>query len=508
MEKRIASLDYKLISDLKAELLQKISKHENQTLEFYKAELENAYDLIFYQMETILALSEQVATQNERIKLLESRLNMNSKNSNKPPSTDEFIKPVSLRKKSSKRPGGQKGHKGSTLKMSKTPDEIIIHEVKACHKCGHSLEGIESNSVVKRQVFDIPPPRIHVIEHQTQIKDCPSCAFRSKASFPINVTQPTQYGDNFKSMIVYLNQYQMIPYKRIIELVKDLYETSLSEGTVFNFTKDVYKSLKTSEDEIIERLISAPVKHADETGLRIEGKRQWLHVVSTDKLTHYGCHPKRGKKATDDIGILPKVEGIVMHDYWRSYFKNNFNHALCNVHHLRELTGIKDLTGQDWPEEMIELLLEIKELVDKRKIEGASELDPETVALFNHKYATLVKKGYAANPPPKEEVVKKRGRKKQSKARNMLDRLDKHQSEVLAFMHDFRVPFDNNLAERDIRMVKVKQKISGVFRSSEGAKMFCRIRGYISTVRKRSLPILDSIQDALAGNSFLLKSND
>ena len=215
-------------------------------------------------------------------------------------------------------------------------------------------------------MFDIPPQKIFITEHQAHSKDCPFCAFKNKASFPENITQHTQYGDNLKAVVVYLNQYQMIPYKRRIELVNHLYGILISEGTIFNAIKDVYKSLETSEDKIFERLISVAVKHADETGLRIEGKRQWLHVVSTDKLTHYGCHPKRGKKATDDIGILPQAKGIVVHDYWRSYFKNNFEHALCNAHHLRELTSIKDLTGQDWPQEVIDLLLEIKEVVDKQ----------------------------------------------------------------------------------------------------------------------------------------------
>jgi len=449
----------------------------------------------------VTLLSEQVPLLEERVKELEAQRNKNSRNSSKPPSSDEFIKPKSQRKKSGKKPGGQKGHKGQTLKMRETPDVTVTHRVERCQGCGHSLEDVPCEGLEKRQEFDVPMPKLIVTEHQAETKQCPCCNLDNQAPFPKGVEMPVQYGPNIKSFLVYLNQYQMVPYKRVVELVKDLYGFSISEGTLFNFIAAAYDALEPVETEIVAQLIASPVVHADETGLRIEAKRQWLHVVSTETLTHYGCHPKRGSEATDAIGILPQITGVTVHDYWRPYYKYNCEHSLCNSHHLRELTGIDELTGQEWPHEMRDLLLEIKTLVDERK-GVSSELNAAEITNFEERYERIMDKGYLENPPP-EPIPKKRGRKKQSKARNMLDRLRAHRPEVLAFMYDFNVPFDNNQAERDIRMMKVKQKISGVFRSAQGAKMFCRIRGYISIARKNSVPILEALKNALGGNPFI-----
>jgi transposase len=437
-----------------------------------------------------------------RVKELEAARNKNSSNSNKPPSSDEFIKPKSSRKKSDKKSGGQEGHKGQTLKMSDAPDDIITHQVKTCLGCGHSLEEEQPSGVERRQVFDLPPLRMNVAEHRAENKLCPCCGLKNNALFPEGIELPVQYGNNLKTLLVYLNQYQMIPYKRVVELVEDICGHSLSEATVFNANCAAYNALEKTEAKIADQLIASDIVHLDETGMRVEGKRQWLHVISTKTLTHYAYHAKRGFEATSEIGILPLVEGLAVHDFWKPYFNYSFGHALCNVHHLRELTGISELTGQQWPLEMIDLLLEIKDTVDARKT-IATELNTEEIKGFEERYENVILKGYASNPPPAESTKKKRGRKKQGKARNLLDRLSGHRSEVLAFMYDFRVPFDNNQAERDIRMMKVKQKISGVFRSDQGAKMFCRIRGYISTVRKNSIPAFHAIKSALEGNPFV-----
>lgn len=449
-------------------------------------------------------LSTQIALQEERIKDLENRLNKNSRNSSKPPSSDEFIKPKSQRKKSGKKSGGQKGHKGQTLKMAQTPDVTRIHRVKSCQGCGHSLEDVPPKCLEKRQEFDVPPTRMIVTEHQAETKQCTCCGLENRAPFPEGVEMPVQYGPHIKSLLVYLNQYQMIPYRRAVELMEDIYGVSISEGTLFNSITAAFDALEPVEKEIIARLVNEAVVCTDETGLRIEAKRQWLHVVSTEKLTHYGHHPKRGSDATDAIGILPEFTGVAVHDYWKPYYKYDFRHSLCNAHHLRELAGIAELTGQTWPLEMKELLLEIKTLVEERK-NSLKELNAEEINNFEQRYDRIVEKGYLANPPP-EPLPGKRGRKKQSKARNMLNRLHGHRPEVLAFMYNFNVPFDNNQAERDIRMVKVKQKISGVFRSAQGAEMFCRIRGYISMVRKHSIPVLDALRAALEGNPFVPES--
>lgn len=468
---------------------------------------EEVFKIVVAMGETISLLKAQVETLNNQVealkaevKELKARLNKNSRNSNKPPSTDEFIKPQSQRKKSGKKTGGQKGHQGHTLKMSETPDEVIIHRPESCQGCGHLLKGVKPDLIEKRQVFDLPPLKLSVSEHRSETLTCPCCGKVVKVDFPEGVNQPVQYGNNIKALLVYLNQYQLVPYNRTAELIEDICGCSLSEATIYNALETIYEQLGPVEKEIINGLAGSDVLHVDETGIRVEAKRQWLHVASTKDLTHYKWHPKRGSIATDEIGILPQVGGVLVHDYWKPYYKYSCGHSLCNIHNIRELTGLFELTGQKWTQDMIDLLLEIKERVDEQKL-VAETLDPGEIADFEKRYIALVAQGYRENPPPKS--VKKRGPKKQGRARNMLNRLGSHYHEVLAFMNDFHVPFENNLAERDIRMAKVKQKISGVFRSARGADMFCRIRSYISTARKNSVPAFEAIKAALDGNPFV-----
>jgi transposase-like protein len=253
-------------------------------------------------------------------------------------------------------------------------------------------------------------------------------------------------------------------------------------------------------EKIKEQIIVSGVVHFDETGLYIDGKRHWLHVASTQNLTYYGAHPKRGNEATTEIGILPHFQGTAIHDFWKSYFKYHCRHALCNAHHLRELTAIYELDKQQWPKDLIDLLLEIKKAVSQQKA-YSDMLDPVQLQNYEESYDWIIAQGLAENPPPiLLDKVGKRGKAKQTKAKNLLDRLQQHRPEVLAFMYDFQVPFDNNQAERDIRMIKVKQKISGTFRSQEGANTFCRIRSYISTVKKNSISVIDAIKAAFDGN--------
>ncbi len=473
-----------------------------QFLSIYNSGPEATYKLLASTMETNIKLSAQLTQLEERVKELEDRLNKNSSNSSKPPSSDEFIKPKSQRKKSGKKPGGQKGRKGKTLKMSANPDHVVTHQVTSCECCGYRLEEVQPNRIEKRQEYDIPPQKMLVTEHQSERKQCPSCSYQNSASFPSGIKLPVQYGPFLKSMLVYLNQYQLIPYKRTVELIEDIYGHKLSEGMLFNSIHSTYEALQPVEEKTIEMLLNTPVNHVDETGLRVEGKRQWLHVLCNDKLTHYDYHGKRGMKALEDIGILTRYTGTIIHDYWKPYFKLACRHGLCNAHHLRELTGITELTGQAWPEQLSGLLLEIKKTLLEHQRKGI-RLSKDELAAFSKRYDLIIEKGYLENPPPKESPQKKRGRKKQSKARNLLNRLSEHKGEALAFMYDDRICFDNNQAERDIRMVKVKQKISGVFRSEQGAKMFCRIRGYISMVKKNSLPVLDAINGALQGYPYI-----
>jgi transposase len=324
-----------------------------------------------------------------------------------------------------------------------------------------------------------------------------------KGEFPPDVTQPAQYGSRIKAQAAYLNNYQLIPWARTCELLGDFYGHTPAEALVLKSNTDVVNSIEPSLEATKRQLIDADVVNFDESGLRVEGQLNWLHVASTDYLTYYSVHPNRGKDGMKAIGILPAFEGRAVHDCWQSYFTfGNCQHALCNAHLLRDLLFIVEQYEQDWGEEMFELLLDIKDEVDEAPANRLS-LTSDRLAHFEQRYDELIAQGLAANPSPADPPPRKRGRKKQSPPKNLLDRFQEHKSKVLAFMHDFRVPFDNNLAERDVRMVKIKQKVSGAFRTRTGAETFCAIRSYISTVRKHDLNVIDALYAALTGSPFV-----
>jgi transposase len=294
-----------------------------------------------------------------------------------------------------------------------------------------------------------------------------------------------------------------LPYNRTRELFRDLFSTDLSEGTLTNITDTCSELLKHPIDQILKQLEQSSVVNFDETGSSVYGKRQWLHAASTPNLTYYEIHPKRGSHAMDHMGILSNFKGRAIHDFWKPYFKYNCNHGLCNAHHLRELIFLNEQHSQRWAKNMIDCLIDIKKAVDETKT-STDTLFKEQIHKFETRYQNILDKGYNENLlPKKKSTKKKRGRPKKSKARNLLERLDEHRKEVLAFMYDFKVPFDNNLAERDLRMAKVQQKISGTFRSQDGANAFCRIRSYISTVRKNAVNVIDAIGNAFQGYPFL-----
>lgn len=453
---------------------------------------------------------EQLQRENKELKeiiqSLKDQLAKTSRNSSKPPSSDGYRKPRtnSLRRSSGKKNGGQEGHKGHTLEFIENPDHIKVHEVKECEHCHALLGNKEPVGYEKRQVFDIPPIKIEVTEHRAEIKDCDRCGLQTKAEFPSDVTQPTQYGNGVKSLASYFNSYQLIPLERTCEIFEDLFNHPLSEATVLQANVVLFDCIKPANEVIKQQLIASNVIHNDETGLRVEGKLHWLHVASSDTLTCYDVHEKRGKESMDHIGILPEFSGISVHDHWRPYFGyENCEHSLCNGHHLRDLTFVYEQYQQEWSNELINLLIEIKERVDEsRPCRG--HLDPPVIKRFEERYDEIIKKGLVLNPPPQQ--AKNRGKVKQSLPKNLLDRLKDYKRETLRFMHDFRVPFDNNQGERDIRMTKLKQKISGCFRTLEGAQMFCGIRGYISTARKNGCNVIDAIQDAFNGEAFIPSS--
>jgi len=312
-----------------------------------------------------------------------------------------------------------------------------------------------------------------------------------------------QYGSRIKALLVYLNQYQLVPYDRTCELVKDLFSQTISQGTLSNWNKESFRNLESIEEQICQGLLASEVVHFDETGIRSEGKLHWLHAACTERLTFYGLHAKRGKEAMDAFGLLGNYTGCAVHDHWKSYFQFSCDHSLCNTHHLRELTYLAEQDQQDWAEELIKLLLEAKELCEATFDNCLAE-DSVELASISLQYDALLAKGFAQDrPPPTKTGKKKRGRPKQSKAKNMLDRLRDFKPEVLAFLTHPLIPFDNNQGERDIRMAKLKQKISGCFRGAEGGKVFARIRGYVSTLRKNSMNILEGIESTFTPSPTL-----
>ena len=457
--------------------------------------------------EAIVALFEQtIGKLADRVQALEEQLAKNSRNSSKPPSSDGLRKPAprSLRKRSGKKNGGQRGHKGHTLKAVQHPHHTEIHQVEHCEHCQASLKEVAASGVEKRQVFDLPAVMVEVTEHQAEIKRCPQCSAVNKAKFPVEVMQPVQYGARLKAQGVYFNQNHHIPLERTCEILFDLYGHSPSEAMIIAACRETEKQIAAVNEAVKEHLVvtKEPV-HCDETGLRVEGKLHWTHVASTKRVTYLSVHAKRGRKALDEIDILPRRQGLVVHDGYRSYDQySGLAHALCNAHHLRELMFIEEQYGQKWANGMIELLVEIKKSVAEAKEQGKSALTEQQRADFETRYDQLLTQGFQANSPPPGQSVKKRGRKKQSKPKNLLDRLHKHKHEVLVFMYDFNVPFDNNLAERDLRMVKLKQKVSGCFRTQRGAQTFCQIRSYISTAKKNGQRAFDALVAALNGKPF------
>ena len=456
-------------------------------------------------------LAGQLEKQAAAIKELQARLAKNSRNSSKPPSSDGYGKPKrteSLRKPGQKPNGGQPGHEGQTLKRSEQPDRIEIHAVGDCLQCAASLAGVVAVAHEDRQVFDIPAMRIEVTAHRAEVKVCPECGAENRGCFPVGVAGPVQYGNGVKTWAAYFQNQHFVPVARTAQIFEDLLGHRIAEGTLIQSGRELSVCVEPATAAVKEQLRHAEVLHADESGLRAKGKLHWLHVASTDRLTDYTVHARRGKVAMDEAGVLPGFKGRVIHDHWKTYFGyGDCAHGLCNAHHLRELQWVEKEYGQRWAAAMAGLLVEIKDAVEVARDGGAGALPAGSLADFGRRYDGVVKAGYAANPRPPANrgggTPKKKGRPAQAPPLNLLDRLRDFKPQTLAFMHDFRVPFDNNLAERDVRMVKLKQKVSGGFRTLEGAKDFARIRGYISTARKNAVNVFDAIRDAFCGKPFI-----
>lgn len=453
----------------------------------------------------VQALSSQVKYLTAKVIDLESRLSKNSRNSSQPPSSDGYRKPApkSQRKKGTRPSGGQPGHQGNTLLQMENPDHTEIHELNVCPICGRSLDNVPVVQHECRQVFDVPSLAAVVTEHRAEVKVCSHCGQTVTAQFPDQVTQPVQYGSDLQATATYLSQYQLLPFKRLQELFDDVFGIHLSQGTLNNILARGYDTLNEFESVIKDQIATESVAHFDETGIRVKSKLHWLHVASTKQLTYYQMHPKRGQEAMDAIGILKQFHGRAIHDHWLSYFAYDCTHGLCNAHHLRELVYAEEQYGQQWAGKLKACLLDVYEEIQQAKQRDQSALPANRLTYYERRYNRILCEGFTELPILPPPIKSKRGRKKQHKVKNLHDRLVNHQDETLAFMYDFNVPFDNNLAERDVRMTKVKQKISGCFRSDHGARVFCRIRSYISTVRKQSENVLAALKSAFQGNPFI-----
>ena len=483
-------------------------KAEVATLKAENTALRNECQLLRAECQ---ALRDENQVLRAEVRELKEKASKNSHNSSKPPSSDGLTKPKpkNLRQPSKRPTGGQPGHPGHTLRMVDKPDHTVRHRVERCADCGRSLANQAPERTERRQIFDLPEPRLEVTEHQAEVKTC-ACGCCNRAAFPPDVTAPAQYGPRVKSVAVYLKEYQLLPYERLTEIMRDLFACqTLSEGTLANFSTACSRQLEPVDVFIRDLVIQSKVVGFDETGMRAVGSLHWLHTASTECLTWYFAHKRRGNEAMDAAGILPNFQGRAVHDFWSPYLKYDCSHGLCNGHLLRELIFLWEEQDQSWAKTMIDHLLVIKEAVDTARNAGLTSLPSADLSGFHHLYLRIVDSGYTQNPTTEAPPGPKRGgRRKQSKARNLLDRFRDHPESILAFMYDFDVPFDNNLSERDLRMEKLRQKISGTFRSLGALVDFCRIRSYVSTARKNGLTALDALRRIYQGDPFMPIANN
>ena len=444
------------------------------------------------------AQQTRIAQLEARIAELERQLGLNSGNSGKPPSSDGLKKkPVrvsSLRERSGKKPGGQKGHPGETLRQSESVDATINHFPKACAGCGEALSEAMATDHIARQVFDLPEPQpLIVTEHRAHSCRCAACGTQTRADFPPDVKAPVQYGARIAGIVVYLLHGQFLPEKRLAALMADLFGVQLSTATIAAMSQNCAARFESFATAIYARIAAAAVKHLDETGLRIGGKTQWLHIAATVLLTFYRIASKRGAMPENLIGIG-------LHDHWKPYYTlEGIRHALCNAHHLRELKALVEIEKEDWARKMQRLLRLACHATNLARERG-KPLPPRLIALFERRYDAILTEGlafHAAQPalvrPERTGKAKARGRKPRRVGHNLLLRLSIRKQDVLRFLSDLTVPFTNNLAEQAARMMKLRQKISGGFRSAAGAADFAVIRSLLSTAKKQGWNMLDTL---------------
>ena len=444
-----------------------------------------------------------IAALSIRVTQLEARLGKNSQNSSKPPSSDAFVKPPprSLRRASGRKPGKQQGDQGFGLEPRPDPDEVVVHVPGACRSCGGDLGGAPVVGEQVRQVFDLPPIRLVAVEHRAQQRVC-VCGAVTRAGFPPQASAPTCYGPGVAALGAYLLGRQHLPVERAAECLQEAFGAPVSTGWLASLLPDAATRLEGFLAIAREQLAASEVVHFDETGGRVAGRLHWIHVACTDTWTLFHLDAKRGRTAMDTAGVLPTFTGVAVHDglvVYRQY--DQALHGLCNAHHLRELAGIGELTGQHWPAQLAELLVELHVAVQTAKATGATTLPAGPLATFGRRYDALISEGKKLNPAPPR--TGKRGRPALGPAGSLLARLATYRDDVLRFATDFRVPFDNNQAERDVRMVKLQQKISGGWRSENGAHAFLNVRSYLSTARKHQQSAMSVLRDLFTGQPWI-----
>lgn len=457
------------------------------------SDLEQKLTVVLEENQQLRAENQQLRADNQKLRTrvveLERRLGLDSSNSSKPPSSDGLRKkpaPKSLRSKSGKKSGGQKGHSGSTLEFASNPDKVIQHDASHCPNCDRSLKNSAASGCIKRQVFDIPEPRVEVTEHQALIKVC-TCGTKVKGSFPSDVKAPVQYGHRIQALAPYLMHQQLIPEDRLALFFKDVFNLSITSATLVKMGKNLKDKLEFWVKSLKYYLESAPVQNLDETGFRIGGKTSWLHVQSTPLATLYRAAEKRGDVPTN-------LTEVVVHDHFKPYYKHlsEAKHSLCNAHHLRELKALEDIEKEPWSFKMSKLL---------RLANTFSDRPPPLKSRIFMLYDQIVDQGIRFHESQKALESGTRGRKKRRHGHNLLIRLRDYKTDTLRFLSHEDVPFTNNLAEQDIRMMKVKQKISGGFRTFAGAETFCVLRSFFSTCGKQKLNIFSSINQAIHGQA-------
>jgi transposase len=486
-----------------------VNEEESQQLKKENAELKEALVRKDQRIEELEGLLMRALL---RFDELERRLSKDSHNSSKPPSSDGLKHKQKPHPKKSKPSGGQPGHQGRALQQVEQPDEVVTHRAERCERCQHELGAIAGQLRERRQIHELPELRLRVIEHCVEAIGCPTCQHVTVARFPVGVDAPAQYGPQMQALAVYLSQFQLVPMGRIQELYVDLLGCPLSEGTLANWLVEAARTLEPTMLHLKEILGWSRVMHVDETGARIKGLLHWFHVTATPWLTFYAWHRKRGQEAMNTIGILPDYKGRLLHDRWISYDGYACEHSLCGAHLLRDCLWVAEHDKQPWAQRMHELLVHMLQVTDQWRESGAKAVPQTQRDELVLQYFEILTQGYAAQhspfptstAPPSETSCspKKQGRPKQSDAKNLLDALLKRAEQVLAFLDDLSVPFTNNQAERDLRMLKVQQKISGTFRSEKGATAFCAIRSYLSTMRKQGRSMLAAMAAVFEGSPF------